>query len=1184
METSLYKHFSTALVTCLLTAIPVMHIQAAPVDVSDAPLYVMQGVDPNIILTLDDSGSMYWSFMPDGISGKKNTKRAKSYVYNKMYYNPNVTYTPPVDHDGNSLGDASFTSAWNDGYNQGNTCTVNLSNHYRPTWYYGNHCDSYNSSNEYAHNSTEAAYYYLFDSTNNNCNGQTTDDDCYDKVVVSSTSGPGGTDETTNFANWYSYYRKRIYAMKAAASRSFANLSDDFRLSMQLINDSSSNAVSQATKFAGTQRTNFYNWLFNVDATGNTPLRRAVYRAGEYLSTAEPYRDDPADASTPERECRQNFLVLMTDGYWNSAAGVSGNRDNQSHTLPNNSMNITSYTPAAPYKDNNSSYLADNTFYYWYRDLRPSLDNKVPPHIVDSSTDINNDGSVDDFDQFWNPINDPAEWQHMVTYTIGLGVNGNLSYPADYADLLTGVKSWSSNQVDDLWHAAINSRGKYFAADDADTLVQSFTDVIQNIIDRTGSSAPVSLNMGSITSNTMLYQARFETSGWAGHLIASKVSDGSNCGSVPIGDICSPEWDAACLLDGGVCAANGVSYTPKSPDLRHIITVDNANGSGIGFRWSQLSSTQQDMLKDPDGPLGPLPNSSDQYGMDRLDFLRGDDTNIAANGGGFRNRTSKLGDIIYSNPTYVGAPSRYYQSSSSFLEASSYPTFKTAYSGRDEMVYVGANDGMLHAFDAISGDEKFAFIPSEVFSNLWRLSLTDYSHTNYVDGPIAEGDVFYNNDWHTVLVGGLGLGGQGFYALDITDPSSFSEANAANMVLWEFTDADDPDLGNSFGKPAIVRLNDGSWAAVFGNGFNNTEGNDGNVSATGNAVVFIVDIATGNVIKKLDTNTGKSNDPTGNSRPNGIVDVRPVDLDGDSITDRLYAGDLFGNMWVWDLSSSNKSQWAAAYGNGVPLFTAVNDSGDAQPITTAPQVDLHPLGMGVMVYFGTGKYYGTGDLVDTSTQSFYGIWDAINSVNNITPKIGAQRNQLLKQEIITVNLTQFAGYDARIVSDYPIRWDDYSSPTDSDEVLGWYMDLPESGERVHQTPIIRNGNIIFVTATPSDDPCESGGTSWLMEVDAASGGRLQTTPFDYNNDGVFSIDDYVQASVDINGDGSIDSGDVAPGSGIRIDNAGIYTTPAVVLHPDNVSEDKIMSTSTGAIESVRENSGLNQVRSWRELR
>lgn len=1183
MEISLYKLSSTALAVCLLTAIPVMHAQATPVDISDAPLYVMQGVDPNIILTLDDSGSMYWSYMPDGISSKRTTKRAKSYVYNKMYYNPNVTYTPPVDHDGNSLGNASFTSAWNDGYNQSSTCTLNLSTHYRPTWYYGNHCDQTDSSSEYA-GGAEAAYYYLFDNTNNSCDGSITNDDCYDKVVVSSTSGSGGTDETTNFANWYSYYRKRVYAMKAAASRSFANLSDDFRLSMQLINDNSSNAVSQVKKFVGTQRADFYNWLFNVDAVGNTPLVRSVYRAGEYLTTAEPYRDDPALATSPERACRQNFHVLMTDGYWNTSSGVGGNKDNESHTLPNNSLNITSYAPAPPYQDGNADYLADNAFYYWYRDLRPSLDNKVPTNIVDNSTDINNDGSVDAFDLFWNPLNDPAEWQHMVTYTIGLGVNGALIYPTDYADLLTGAKTWNGNKIDDLWHAAINSRGKYFAADDADTLVQSFTDVIRNIIDRTGSSAPVSLNMGSITSNTTLYQARFETSGWGGHLIASKVSDGSNCGNVPIGGICSPEWDAACLLDGGVCAANGTSYSPKTPGSRHIITTDSTSGSGTKFRWTELSNTQKDMLRDPDGPLGPLPNAPVQYGMDRVDFLRGDDTNTAANGGSFRNRVSKLGDIIYSNPTYVGKPDRYYQTPPNFTEASSYPAFKTAYNARDEIVYVGANDGMLHAFDAGTGDEKFAFIPNAVFSNLWRLSRTDYAHTNYVDGPIAEGDVYYNNGWHTALVGGLGLGGQGYYALDITDPSTFSEANASNLVLWEFTDADDPDLGNSFGKPSIVRLNDGSWAAVFGNGFNSTEGNDGHVSASGNAVVFIVDIRTGNVIKKLDTGKGKANDPTGNSRPNGIVGIRPVDLNGDFITDRLYAGDLFGNMWVWDLSSTNNTQWKPAYGPGTPLFTAVNANGDAQPITTAPQVDLHPLGMGVMVYFGTGKYYGTGDLVDTSTQSFYGIWDSINKINNINPKIGAQRNDLLKQEIITVNLTQFAGYDARIVSDYPIRWDDYTSPTNSDEVLGWYMDLPESGERVHQPPIIRNGHVIYVTVTPSDDPCESGGTSWLMEVDAASGGRLQITPFDYNNDGVFTIDDLVQASVDINGDGTIDYRDEAPGGGIRIDNSGIYTTPAVVMHPDNASEDKIMSTSTGAIESVRENSGLNQVRSWRELR
>ena len=1138
---------------------------AALVELSDVPLYVLEGVGPNIILTMDDSGSMYWSFMPDGVFWQDATKRAKSSAYNRIYYDPSITYTPPVDQDGASLGDATFTAAWNDGFNKAD-CSINLSANYRPTWYYGNHCDGWDSWMEYA-GGAEPAYYYLFDASNSNCNGATYDEDCYDKVVVSSSSGPSSTDERVNFANWYSYYRKRIYLTKTSASQAFANLSGDFRMAHQTINAGGSNNLTSVEKYTGTARSNFFQWLFDVEATGGTPLRAGMKRAGDYLSTAEPYRDDPADSSSIERTCRQNFQVMMTDGYWNSSAGISGNVDNQNHTLESNELNITSYTPSAPYKDSNSSYLADNAFHYWATDLRPTLDNEVPTNIADQSSDIDGDGDVDNADIFWNPKNNPASWQHMVNYTIGMGVDGQRAFPDDYADLLSGSTSWGWDYIDDLWHAAINSRGKYFSASNASEMVASFADIVGNIIDRTGSSAAVSLNSGAIMTTTRVYQARFDTNGWAGHLLAKSVSTGANCGTVPIGTVCQTLWDAACSLNGGTCEATGTSVTAQSS--RRIITMNSSTSQGVGFDWSQLSAAQQGQLRDPDGALGAAAQGTVQYGEDVLAFLRGSRTLEVSNGGTFRNRTSILGDIIHSNPIYVGPPDRYYKVNSNFPEATFYAAFITNNASRESMVYAGSNDGMLHGFLASDGEERIAYLPNEVFGNLWKLHATDYAHTSYVDGPLVEGDVYYGGAWHSVIVGGLGLGGQGYYALDVTNPVTLNESNANNILLWEFTDADDADLGYSFGKPAIVRLNNGKWAAVFGNGLNNTDSSDASVSGNGQAAVFIVDIETGGIIKKLETNVGSADDPEGSSRPNGIIGMTPVDLDNDFVTDAIYATDLFGNLWAFDLSSSNTNQWTSKYGNGSnpePLFTAKDASGNAQPITTPPIVGRHPLGIGVLVYFGTGKYLGQGDIVDTSSQSFYGIWD--DDATN-----GFNRSTLLEQTITSVNLTQFSGADARVVSDTPIRWDDGVNPVASDEKRGWYIDLPESGERVHQEPLLRHGRIIFVTVTPSDDPCKSGGSSWLMELDAYSGSRLGQTPFDYNGDGVFGEQDLVT-----------ESGEVLPGAGIRLDGSGIITIPAVSMHPDSRGESKITSTSRGDVRSITEDSGLNWTRSWVELR
>ena len=1173
---------------CIVVLSLTPSVQAEPVDLSDIPLYVFEGVDPNIILSMDDSGSMYWSYMPDSIRYTGKQIRAKSVTWNKIYYDPTLEYLPPTDENGASLGDADFTDAWNDGYAQLSTCRVNLATSFRPTWYYGDHCDGYDS---YATSSrpefggpAEPAYYYVFDVTNSGCDGNTANNACYDKVVVSATSGPGSTDERQNFANWYSYYRKRAYITKAAAARAFSNLSGGFRLAHQTINGSGS--LTDPELYTGAARDQFYDWLFALDATGSTPLRAAARRAGEYLETATPYRDDPNDANSPQRSCRQNFHIMMTDGYWNSSSGVSGNKDNQGFSLPTNELGITGYSPRPPFRDANSYYLADNTFYYWVRDLRPTLEDNVPTSIVDTHTDIDGDGDVDNVDLFWNPENDPANWQHMVSFTIGLGVFGQLDYPGDYGDLVSGVLSWPTDaapadleKIDDLWHAAVNGRGLYFSAANASEMIEAFQNVVGDIVDRTGSSSAVALNSGAISSDAQLFQARFDTSGWAGHLLAKRISDGSNCGSVPIGAICMNLWDAACKLDGGLCEATGA--TEAAQYTREIITMTvDVNGDPVGapFAWDDLSATQQAMMRDPDG-LGPLPENSDDYGKDVIAFLRGDRTNEAAAGGVFRTRVSILGDIIYSSPVYVGPPNRMYEKNSSFAEGETYAAFATTHSGRMPIVFVGSNDGMVHGFDAEYGYERIAYIPNEIFGELWRLHQTDYVHDSFVDGPLSAGDVYYANDWHTAVVGGLGLGGQGYYALDATYVSSLYESNAANIAMWEFTDDNDPDLGYSYGKPAIVRLANGKWAAIFGNGLNNTDTAVPPVSADGDAAVFIVDIQDGSLISKLETKTGKAEDPHGLSRANGIVGIAPVDANGDFVLDGLYATDLFGNVWAFDLSDSSTGNWKSKYGpagNPEPLFRATDANGDAQPITTPPVVGRHPTGLGAMVYFGTGKYLGSTDILDFSTQTFYGVWD--NGVN------GFSRDRLLEQTVTQVNLSQFAGVDARVVSDNPIRWDDGLTPLDTDEKRGWYLDLPESGERVHQEPFLRNDRIIFVTVTPSDDPCKSGGTSWLMEMNAANGARLGFSPFDYSGDGVFTEDDLVKVDTDVNGDGQVNDDDVLPGSGIRVDESGVITTPAVALHPDFKKESKFSSSSTAKVIDVTEDTQLNQDRSWVEIR
>lgn len=481
----------------------------------------------------------------------------------------------------------------------------------------------------------------------------------------------------------------------------------------------------------------------------------------------------------------------------------------------------------------------------------------------------------------------------------------------------------------------------------------------------------------------------------------------------------------------------------------------------------------------------------------------------------------------------------------------------------------------MHGFKTENGREKLAYVPASLFSNIWKLTKTDYSHRNYVDGPITENDVYYGSAWHSLLVSGLGTGGQGYFALDITDPASFSEANAASIARWEFTDSNDADLGYSFSKPSLVRLANGKWGVIVGNGLNSTE-SDGNASSTGNAIIFILDAQTGAVIKKLDTKQGSADDPKGLSRPNGIIGTSVVDEDGDFIADRLYAGDLFGNVWAFDLSDSNTGQWASDYGsssNPQPLFSA-EVSGVAQPITSNLKVKKHPSSEGFLIYFGTGKYLGKSDLTDTSQQTFYAIWDRMANNSN-----GFSRSRLLEQTV-TAHGTASTDLRARVVSKNPIQWDNGTNPIESTEKLGWYIDLPESGERVHQAPTLRDGRVIFVTVTPATDPCAGEGTSWLMEVDAFNGGRLDESVFDFNKDRVFNDADMINIG-DIDGDGE---DNYVHGSGIQRKNAGILSRPGIINHPDGRTESKYVTTSKGKVESILEDSGRNRQTPWREIR
>lgn len=682
-----------------------------------------------------------------------------------------------------------------------------------------------------------------------------------------------------------------------------------------------------------------------------------------------------------------------------------------------------------------------------------------------------------------------------------------------------------------------------FVATDATTLTSALKSIFDDIDKKTSSAAAIATNSTRLDSETVVFQAKFSSVDWSGQLLAYSLDQN--------GAVVTPE----------VWTTNTAS-TFASAGSRSVFTFQSGTG-GVPFLWDSLDAGQKGYLNTaPDGV------TADALGADRVTWLRGDDVT------GMRTRAKLLGDIINADPVYIRAQDFGYSALSDETDASTYMTYMlekiTNPTSHPSMLYVGANDGMLHAFDASTGVEKFAYIPNLLMPKLSKLMASDYSHQYFVDAAPGFGDARIDTGdglglrWRTVLVGGLGAGGKGIYALDVTFPNSFTEDN----VLWEFTHA---ELGDLSGTPQIVSSPEG-WVAIFGNGYN---------SSSGKAKLFVVKLAP-----DLDDGWTEDSDywivDTNASVANGLGTPAIYDADasrtiGNSSDDAIYAGDLLGNIWKFEYKTGD---WESAYKTGanpVPLFKAT-DGANAQPVTAPLEIGASPNGEGVMLYFGTGQYFAVGDAATTSIQSLYGIWDSGAAITT------TNRSELVQQTIdAEANFTYVKDGDnitekLRVTSKNPVTLNDGAGA----DVYGWFMDLKNppypagtaAGERVVSAPLIRNNRAIFTTLVPSSDPCSSGGKSWLMEMSAGSGGA-PTEPV-----------------LDINGDGNIDSADVVtievdgesvnvPPTGLLIES-GIVKTPAVISA--GAKEYKITSSTAAEIKIITESGySQNPRTSWHEI-
>ncbi|KOR30307.1 hypothetical protein TI04_06385 [Achromatium sp. WMS2] len=747
---------------------------------------------------------------------------------------------------------------------------------------------------------------------------------------------------------------------------------------------------------------------------------------------------------------------------------------------------------------------------------------------------------------------------NVITYTIG------------FAD-----PNLSNNSI--LNDAARLGGGKFFYAGDAVELATALNSVLSDISSQIGSSASVATNSTQVGSDALVYQAKFDSGGWFGNLNAFSIvsdPDADDYGKLNT----TPVWDAGLLV-------------PAAAD-RTILTYTGS--VGVSFTCANLSTTQK-------AELG-ITNCSDtsSQGVWLVDYIRGDKTHEIVNGkrrfngdtetrttgtsAVFRNRTRldpitmyalgpdpwRLGDIVNSNPVYVAAENFGY-SRLDGTEGSTYSTFLIATKGTSEnpvrrsMVYVGANDGMLHGFDAspsgtTAGKEIMAYIPNAVYSKFVDFAKPSYDHQYFVDGSPTVGDAYFGNAWHSVLVGTTGAGAKAVFAIDVTDPASFSGGN----VLWEVSNTSSPtasdvttntstkrgftsNLGYTIGQASVVRMYDGSWVALVANGF---------YSLDNRAILYILDIHDGHIIRAIEATNSSEDDFTST---NGLATPFPADINGDAIVDYIYAGDLRGNMWKFDVTSTNSADWAVAK-SGAPLYTACDQNmtlpcseAHRQPITTRPYVGPSLSPNSFMVYFGTGKYFEDSDnnFDSPQTQTFYGILD---NADVAVPSSGTKTRDSLAGQSVTDTITSPSGaYQLRLTSNNSCVHD------------GWYMDLPTSGERMVSFPLLRDqkvpekGRIIFTTLIPirSTDvgSCSvaSNGTGWLMELSAMCGIPVNPAAWDINNDGIIDSSDLI--------------GNVSP-SGVK-SSVGIPTTPGVV-ELDNTREKKYVTGSSGKIEDFTE--------------
>ena len=724
--------------------------------------------------------------------------------------------------------------------------------------------------------------------------------------------------------------------------------------------------------------------------------------------------------------------------------------------------------------------LSDLAMYYYQTDLRnASLGNCTGALGTDVCFD-NVGGSSADL-----TVRDNYTTQHMTTFTLGLGNNGSLIYDpnyltqvtGDYVNLKNGLKNWpiptgNGTNIDDLWHAAVTGRGQYFSASDPTSLIQSLKTALDAIKAITGTaSAAATSTLQPVQGDNDIYVAKFKSALWFGDVLSYKINPDTGA----VASVNDYTWSAQAVLDTLVqnygASARTIYYAKPSGSSSSLsaFTYDNLDSNTKSYFDNFCSDSNKRGAGNTTHPLQCAYASSTSLGyansgQNLVNYLRGDSS--YAYNSVYRAREHLLGDIINASPLFVGQPAFRYTDAG-------YTTF--AQTSRTNVVYAAANDGMLHAFDRSTGTEKWAYIPTDVLPKLYKLADINYSsnHMYLVDGSPVAGDVFdgASSSWKSIVVAGLGSGGNSYYALDVTVPEH-------PKLLWEFREK---DLGLSYGNPIITKLSDGTWVVLLTSGYNNTS-NGGD----GNGHLYVVNAMTGALMSdssghSMKYDTVVNGAPVGSSStPSGLAKINNyVELDTDNTTKVVYGGDLLGNVWRFDISSQVRPylqamRLAQLQANNIP-----------QPIATKmslAQIAYNGANYKVL-YVGTGKYLGTSDLTNTAKQTIYAIKDNWDEVS--LGDVRAATNPAMVVQTATAGVSSTNGDHIITGTAHPVNWT---------TGIGWYMDLIGSGERVTVNPLIVLNALYVGTNVPNQDACSAGGNSWLYKLDISTGTALSTAP------------------------------------------------------------------------------------------